>query len=215
MLADAAQALAGGVRELLDRNVDELTGQLGDEPLELELLLECLLPVGRALFGRVRHRGQHEGAFGRPQRAHPDLDRRLRVVLVAGDDLEGGADRVGVRPPPDASCGAACTADGVRREHVEKPVAPVAELSLRLTVDQHDRALRIQDRGTPPSPTRGASRVPPAAYFVLLTAVSFTSSDAKSSTTNAPFFRTIFAAGASVPAPLPFASTSMSTTAKS
>ena len=104
-------------------------------------------------------------------------------------------------------------------------VAPVAELPLRLTVDQHDRALRIQDQDASREASMASrrrrlrraarSRVPPAAYFVLLTAVSFTSSDAKSSTTNAPFFRMIFAAGASVPAPLPFASSSMSTTAKS
>ena len=107
---------------------------------------------------------------------------------------------------------------GVRREHVddrsEQPVAPVAELSL-LTVDQHDRALRIQDQDAGVCDARRVSRVRRARYFALLTAVSFTSSEAKSSTTKAPSLTTIFAAGASVPAPLPCPSISMSTTAKS
>ena len=49
LLADAPQAVAGHVGELLDRDVEELAGQLGDEPLERELLLERLLPIGRAL----------------------------------------------------------------------------------------------------------------------------------------------------------------------
>ena len=99
MLADAAQALAGGVRELLDRDVDELAGQLGDEPLELELLLERLLPVGRALVGRAGRRteAQHEGAFGRPQRAHL-ISTGVPESSLPWDDVE--RDRTASGPAP-------------------------------------------------------------------------------------------------------------------
>ena len=195
MLADAAQALADGVRDLLDGDVDELAGQLGDEALELELLLESLLPVGRTLVGPGRHGTQHEGTFGGPQRTHAYLVR----------PAAGGVRRVGVH--------------GVRREHVDdrvrsSPSRRSPNCSL-LTVDQHDRALRIQDQDAGVCDARRASRVRRARYFALLTAVSFTSSEAKSSTTKAPSLTTIFAAGASVPAPLPCPSISMSTTAKS
>ena len=123
------------------------------------------LHLRQMLFGRLAHadvadRRRDQHALGAFQRAEHDLDGELAAVLAQRDQLDAGADLLGQRVlggaqvVGDQPLGEAFR-DDVRDLLAEQFVAAVAELLLRLHVQQHD----LCRPGSPP-PWRPAP--PPA-----------------------------------------------------
>src|ERR1700728_184764 len=94
-------------------------------------------------YADVTDRRRHQGAFGTYQRAQHDLDRKLTAVLPLGDEFDPGPDLlrrrifrraqiVGDQPFRKSY------RDDIRDLLPKKLVAAIAELLLRLNIQQHD-----------------------------------------------------------------------------
>ena len=195
LLADSAEAVPYRVIDVIGGKIDDLRGQLGDEPFEREQLFErgpCA-PCSRRRSLMSTMDARTNRPFGVRTGFKLDLNRKLRTVLAPGDELTTGA----MGPDP----GAWTKPRGHRLDRAQRLrqqqfddlpdqlLSGIAELPLQPAIDEHDPPLGVHDQDATrrrldrelgaPLPCRCRYRTDDSGLLHFpLTPVSLTSSDA-------------------------------------
>ncbi len=194
LLADSAEAVPYRVIDVIGGKIDDLRGQLGDEPFEREQLFErgpvrTVLP---APFADVHDGRQDEEAIRRRHSSQADFNGELRTVLAPADELTTGAQGPWIGSLDERL---AYLAKRLRHQQIDdlpdELVSRVPELTFQLAIEEHDLPLGIHDQDATRQRLDGElercrveaglrHRAASHVYFAFarLTPVSLTSSDA-------------------------------------
>ena len=153
-LADPPQRVAHRIIDAVGGQIDEARGQLGDQPLELELSFrhQRACPFGATPCGEIDDAGDDRRAGFSRERAQSYFDGKLRAVSAAAGQLAAGCHLLSVRHRHGA--GAVCRVSHaeLRQEDVDglpdQLVARVPELPLDLMVGQRNHARWIHHQHT-------------------------------------------------------------------